>query len=123
MTTNGVRCFICGDAVSAPDENAPYWVRDYPVCDSCQKTYPPSLIKACRDDFHYTLRIRGMKDEVEFTNASINGSWVTIYDRDNYDGVVVDSKSYLRGYDIRVEEIIGCSDAPDIPFSIRNKSE
>ena len=114
------RCHICGTSIEVkpadPNETRPPWFMNTLVCYHCRKTYPPSLIKACSDSFHYILRIRGVRDDVDFTHAKIHGNWVTIYDRDNVDGVEIDGKSYARGFDIALSEIVGCSDAPDIPF-------
>ncbi len=117
------RCFVCGATIEIkpvdPNEVRPPYFAERLTCWHCRKTYPPSLIKACGDSFHYTLRIRGIRDEVDFTRAKINGNWVTLYNEDNRDGVFVDGEPYLRGYDVALSEITGCSDAPDIPFSIR----
>ena len=76
----------------------------------CRKAYPPSLIKACRDPFHYCLRVRGIQGIIEFTRARINGDWVTIWDDDNE--LLIDGHNYPRGFDIHIHEIIGCADAP-----------
>jgi hypothetical protein len=58
---------------------------DEVVCDSCQRLYPPSLLKAAADYFDYVLRLSS-GEIIRFCSAEINGDYVTLYGGDgSYD--------------------------------------
>ena len=110
-----VKCFICGAETPVEDEEPvdnPLWESGYPTCQSCKTTYPPALIKACRDEFHYSLKLRNSKpmETIDFTRARINGNWITIMNDDEF--INIDGITCPRGFDVNISEIVWVVDAP-----------
>jgi hypothetical protein len=84
-------------------------------CPDCRKKYPSSLLKAVCDPFYYAL---GLKDGtiIEFTEANIEGDWVTLLGQEQMGDHPLEKSLYgyrfYRGIQIRYDQIIWCADAP-----------
>lgn len=107
------KCFICSKSVYGkaddPMVTRPAWYWNSLICDSCRVTYPPALLKSCRDNWHYAMKVRDSKGIVEFTRAVINGPWVSVFDDDC--GVAIDGLSFDRGVNIKISDIVWVADA------------
>lgn len=102
-------CLGCGEWVSG--ETNPDW-----ICRSCERRYPPSLLKAVSDPFDYVLRLR-TGELIYFETAAILGEWVTLTLKENSrtmepSTMGKDCLPCPRGLDVRVRDIVWCADAP-----------
>lgn len=76
--------------------------------------YPPALIKACFDDFMYSLSLKN-GDRYAFAKATpINKVWVHITDNTTLREYYKDGYRPMsdRGVYVRVSEIVTAEDAP-----------
>ncbi|MBY0506447.1 MAG: hypothetical protein K2X03_21190 [Bryobacteraceae bacterium] len=99
-------CVACGIELKTATPEA---------CERCSNIYPPSLLKACMDQFDYVCKLT-TGDVIYFTHAKIHGDHCTL------DGLAAaanfsHAKSNLphmfpRGLDVRISEIVWCADAP-----------
>lgn len=93
-------CLRCGRLI----------LHDDIVCDQCEPTLPPALLKACYDPFDYVLGLYSGK-VVRFESASIHGDWVTIESPpEGFPGWFYPCP---RGINLRLKDIEWCADAPE----------
>ncbi len=103
------RCCACkkGLTVDGPEGLA---------CPACIERYPPSLLKACCDEFEYACKLTS-GEIVYFTRATISGEYCTLGGLDASKQLsYTDQKlphSFPRGLDVRVSGILWCADAPN----------
>ena len=103
------KCSVCKKALEI-DNSERYG------CPACTQRYPPSLLKACCDEFEYVCRL-STGETIYFTKATISGDYCTL------DGLdpskqLSDNKQQLpnpfpRGLDVRLSGIVWCADAPN----------
>ncbi len=104
-----VCCCACNKPLTAGASDA------YP-CPDCEPRYPPSLLKACGDEFEYVCKLTS-GEVIYFTRAMISGDYCTL------EGLEVSKQlSYTdqklphlfpRGLDVRISDILWCADAPN----------
>lgn len=91
------------------------------LCDRCARLVPPSLYKAARDEFDYACNVKGV-GTIQFCRAEFHGQWVRLFGNAfvaNEREFLRDSRANLgnyphpRGVDVRLTDIIWCSDAPN----------
>jgi hypothetical protein len=90
---------------------------DADFCLVCRRAYPPSLLKACYDEFDYALKLSD-GTIIRFAFAKIHGDYVTLMGGYDKGTLIVDQPKPLpfifdRGIEVRLSEIIWCADAPD----------
>jgi hypothetical protein len=111
-----IKCGICGNSFEVlipvflpEDEGADNF--DLNFCKTCQRRYPPSLIKASLDEYDYACRLV-TGEIIRFTSAAIHGDYVTL-------GVNTEEQerplpfTFDRGIDVRIKDIVWCADAPN----------
>jgi hypothetical protein len=108
-------CSICNTPINNDDAVA--------QCARCRRRLLPSLAKACEDDsFDYALKLR--TGEVFYFGGAAygGGDFITIKGITNTHGDLPGRRypngetscapHFPRGLDIRVDDIVWCSDAP-----------
>jgi hypothetical protein len=87
-----------------------------PACPACIERYPPSLLKACCDEFEYACKLTS-GEIVYFTKATISGEYCTLGGMEGSKQLShTDQKlphPFPRGLDVRVSGILWCADAPN----------
>ena len=111
----GIKCDACG-ATGPPGPSSADPTSGTQFCVGCEKTFPPSLLKAvCDHPFAYALGLRS-GEIILFSRASIHGEWVTLTNDNAVDHGDRPAKSIPlpleRGVDIRAADILWCADAP-----------
>jgi hypothetical protein len=84
------------------------------LCVCCRRHVPPSLAKACIDEFYYTLRL-STGETIRFQSAEIYGDYVHL-ELSDADGCDINKRlpySFARGIDVRLDAIVWCADAPE----------
>lgn len=103
------RCCACKKALTIHDP-------DGFVCPECTRRYPPSLLKACCDDFEYVCKLTS-GEVIYFTKATISGEYCTLEGLESSKQLsYTDQKlphPFPRGLDVRVSGILWCADAPN----------
>jgi hypothetical protein len=105
-----VRCFACKKPVNDPEE--------FPTpCQECAQRYPPSLLKACCDQFDYACKLTS-GEIIYFTKATISGEYCALEGLEASKQLSTRREQKLphpfpRGLDVRVSDILWCADAPE----------
>ena len=103
------RCCACKRALEIPEPEGF-------ACPECAKLYPPSLLKACCDEFEYACRL-ATGETVYFTHATISGDYCTLIGVESAAQLTyADQKlphPFPRGLEVRVSSIVWCADAPN----------
>jgi hypothetical protein len=102
------KCLCCENVLRNPGELAEI------VCDCCRGRVPPSLAKACGDEFYYTLRL-STGEMIRFQNAKVYGDYVHL-ELTDADGQGINDRlpyRFARGIDVRLDAIVWCADAPE----------
>lgn len=106
-------CVVCNEALESGESE--FGVE---ACTECSRIYPPSLIKACFDEFDYAL---GLKDGriLRISHAKVYGDWVRVWGQEYVGDEHCFEKdkefpfSCPRGLDIKFDDIVWFADAPD----------
>jgi hypothetical protein len=97
------RCFICNSTLNFEAANPT-------ACYHCKRTYFPALIKACHDQYHYTLSLKN-GTTIDFAKAWINGNTVTLYQLQNEP---FDHYEFPKGIEIGYRDILWVANGPII---------
>ena len=104
------KCFMCGKWIKKP-KSVDCWYP--PLCKTCSRKYPRTLLKATADEFCYAVGLSNGA-VIVFHSMMIQGDWAILTGVSETTilkgGHIV--PIFDRGIDVRLSDIIWVADAP-----------